>query len=92
MADTNDNEGTHESVQASAGAPQRPTPADVLFEAVGAPEPTAAQLDARQADIGARRRAGPPLPEGVDAGAVLLEAVRVEEEPTEVVEPRRQDR
>ena len=51
-----------------------------------------AELDARQQEMGAMRRSGPPLPEGEDTGALGLEAPGEEEEPTEVEEPRTDDR
>ena len=92
MANPNDNDNgkTIPAVQASAGVPQRPehleeAAADVL-------EPSADDLDARQADLRDTRRSGPPLPPGEDLSGLAMDEAAEIDEPTAVEEPRPKDR
>ena len=94
MADPNQNDNgeTLETVQVSAGEPKRQPPLAELGLALDIPEPSAADLDNRQAAIGETRRSGPPLPEDEEPDALALADPGVEEQPTEVKEPRPKDR
>ena len=70
MTNPNDNEASVEVTHANAGSPRRANDA-VSFGISGeTTEPTAEELDARQAAISEIRRSGPPLPE--DSGPESL--------------------
>jgi hypothetical protein len=87
-----DDEGTIEVRHGSAGEPQRPMSADDLAHAADIPALSPADLDARQEEIGERRRSGPPLPEGEVSEVAAMDDASVVDEPTEVEEPRSEDR
>jgi hypothetical protein len=94
MSEANDNNGgddrTIEAEQASAGEAQRIPEHEALAEAPEAamsPE----DLDARQEDIGMKRRSGPPLADEEDTLELALAAPSEEVEPTEVDEPQDSD-
>lgn len=93
MADPNDNDNgvKIQAVQATAGASQR---IEAMDEAVAMdmPEPSADDLDARQAAIGESRRTGPALPDGEDFGDLAMDESGEADEPTIVTAPRRKDR
>jgi hypothetical protein len=84
--DGNNNE-TIQAVQVSAGGPQRQAPSESFSVMADAAGPTAADLDARQAAMGERRKGGPPLPSGGDMVAFAIAVADSGDEPTEVEEP-----
>ena len=93
MADPNDNENGEkiQAIQASAGASQRIEAMDEAA-AMDVPEPSADDLDARQAAIGELRRSGPPLPDGEDFSDLAMDEAGEVDESTTIAEPRRKDR
>ena len=78
MSEPNDtydgNDGAEQAEQASAGEAQRITPNETRAAASFAAPMSAADLDARQEEIGAKRRSGPPLPEEEDTEAFAMSA------------------
>lgn len=95
MADLNENDNgeTLETVQASAGDPQRPLAAPAHAALADVAELSGEDFDARQAAMGGTRRSGPALPEGEELEALgLAAAADAVDEPTEVEEPRPKDR
>lgn len=78
-----------QATEATAGVPRRMT--NLSLAVLPQSEPTAAELDARQAAIGTSRKSGPPLPAGQISAAEVAFEVTEQQKPTEVAEPRKRD-
>lgn len=90
----NDKDVTYEEVMEASAGEARSLPDQPLMAALAAkPEPSTADLIARQAEKGETRKSGPPLPEGdPSSGAPLADTVDDDEDaPTDTAAPRPQD-
>ena len=92
-SDKNDKEETYEEVVEASAGEARSLPDQPMMAALAAePEPSTAELIARQAEKGATRKGGPPLPEGDTAPSRPLDnAIEEEDAPTDAAAPRPQD-